>query len=103
MLPINLIPMLHKLKKNFFKITTQHQIIRHIAPNNTSNTYLSGLEPLLIKLEFIIYLPKLKVKFILWDTIFNHYEAKIMDDGIEPTPRNMITRTKLFESKLQKY
>ena len=23
-----------------------------------------------------------------------------MDDGIEPTPRNMITRTKLFESKL---
>ena len=26
--------------------------------------------------------------------------ARIMDDGIEPTPRNMITRTKLFESKL---
>ena len=24
-----------------------------------------------------------------------------MDDGIEPTPRNMITRTKLFESNLQ--
>ena len=27
-------------------------------------------------------------------------ELTIMDDGIEPTPRNMITRTKLFESKL---
>ena len=26
-----------------------------------------------------------------------------MDNGIEPMPRNMITRTKLFESKLQKY
>ena len=26
--------------------------------------------------------------------------ARIMDDGIEPTPRNMITITKLFESKL---
>jgi len=108
-------------------ITTYHKIRQHITniwyktTSQRENTYLSGLEPLLIKLEFIIYLPKLKVKFILWDDqqakiyastwanlmrtglIIWVLTTRILDDGIEPTPRNMITRTKLFESNWANY
>ena len=58
---------LPKIKKQPPKIKKHHQI----KNKNESANNLSGFEPKLIKLEFIIYLPKLKVSTSDWQNYKN--------------------------------